>query len=35
MKEELARNQDVLPPESLQEYRQALAVYEGIAAKAR
>jgi hypothetical protein len=35
MKEELARNQGVLPPESLQEYRQALAVYEGIAEKAR
>jgi hypothetical protein len=35
MKEELARNQGVLPPESLQEYRQALAVYEEIAEKAR
>jgi hypothetical protein len=35
MKEELARNRDVLLPESLQEYRQALAVYEEIAGKAR
>jgi hypothetical protein len=35
MKEELLRNQGVLPPESLQEYQRALAVYEEIAAKAR
>jgi hypothetical protein len=35
MKEELARNQGVLPPESLREYRRALAAYQEIAQRAR
>ena len=35
MKEELQRNNDVLPPDALEEYRQALRVYEQIAATAR
>lgn len=35
MKEELDRNRDVLRPEALDEYRQALAAYESLAAEAR
>lgn len=35
MKEELKRNQGVLRPEGLDEYRRALAIYEEIANKAR
>jgi hypothetical protein len=31
VKEQLARNEGVLPPESIDEYRQALAAYEAIA----
>jgi hypothetical protein len=35
MKEELERNQDVLRPEALEEYREALRVYDEIAEAAR
>jgi hypothetical protein len=35
MKQELARNQGVLPPECLQEYQRALAAYERAAGTAR
>jgi hypothetical protein len=35
MKEELERNEDVLRPEALHEYREALRTYEDIAARAR
>ena len=34
MKEELERNRDTLRPEALEEYRRALAVYEGLATQA-
>lgn len=35
MKEELERNKDVLRPEGLNEYHNALRVYENIAATTR
>jgi len=35
MKEEVQRNRDVLRPESLEEYREALRAYENMAATAR
>jgi len=35
MKQELGRNKGVLRPDELGESRQALAIYQGIAAQAR
>ncbi|MFH1919182.1 MAG: hypothetical protein ABIP48_04735 [Planctomycetota bacterium] len=35
MQEELDRNRDVLPPEALEEYRDALRAFQTIAAEAR
>jgi len=35
MKEELERSRDVLRPDELDEYRQALPAYESLAAEAR
>jgi hypothetical protein len=35
MEEELARNEGVLTPDELDEYRRALAVYRRIAERAR
>ena len=35
MKEELERSRDVLRPDELDEYRQALTAYESLAAEAR
>ena len=35
MEGELSRNADVLPAEALEEYREALRIYQGIARRAR
>jgi hypothetical protein len=35
MQDEIRRSEDILPPEAVDEYRQALALYQGLLASAR